>query len=89
MFSQKELICTIEGGNNASSRVYSTSKRSAILIPLECGLELEPQILHCRIPTLSLHSLVENIFKYGIQNQEKLDIQVKGKPSDRGGIRLC
>ncbi len=34
--------------------------------------------MHCRIPTLSLHSLVENIFKYGIQNQEKLDIQVKG-----------
>ena len=77
MFSQKELICTIEE-EITHLREYILLQEVRYPDSLECGLELEPQILHCRIPTLSLHSLVENIFKYGIQNQEKLDIQVKG-----------
>lgn len=77
MFSEKTVICTIE---EEISHLQEYILLQEVRYPkfLVCRLELEPQILPCYIPTLSLHSLVENIFKYGIFEQEELKIWIKG-----------
>ena len=77
MFSKKELECSVE---EEITHLQEYILLQGMRYPdfLDCRVELEPQILQCRIPTLSLHSLVDNIFKYGIQDQEKLIIWIKG-----------
>ena len=77
IFNQKELICTLEQEFN-HLKEYILLQEIRYPDFLECRLELEPQILQCLIPTMSIHSIVENIFKYGIADQNRLEIQIKG-----------
>ena len=45
---------------------------------LTCSLEMVPAIMGTYIPTLSVHSLVENVFKYGISDDGTIYIEISG-----------
>lgn len=50
-----------------------------------CRMEVEPEVLECRIPKLVMQPMIENAVKYGFGKQEKLEVEVKAY---RNGDRL-
>lgn len=77
LFTEKELICTLDQ-EILHLKEYINLQEARYPGALECRLELEAQILECIIPTLSVHTLVENIFKYAMGDQEILKILIRG-----------
>lgn len=77
VFSQKELICSIEE-EFIHIQEYIRLQELRFCDEVECNLNLEPQIMQARIPTMSIMTLVENVFKHGMGEQEILNMIIEG-----------
>lgn len=76
-FSRKEMQCTLDQ-EIEHLKEYILLQQVRYPDALTCSLEMVPAIMGTYIPTLSIHSLVENVFKYGISDDGTIYIEISG-----------
>ncbi|MDO4284694.1 MAG: histidine kinase [Eubacteriales bacterium] len=77
VFSSKEMVCTLSE-EIKHLQEYILIQEMRYPGSIECELEIDPVILSCRIPTMAIHTLVENTFKYGMGGNERLRVTIGG-----------
>lgn len=75
--NEAELVTVEEEIRNVKTYVHLQQLISSRTV--ECVIQIEPDLMKCQIPILSIQTFVENTFKYAVTREEKnIKVTIKG-----------
>ena len=75
--NEAELVTVEEEIRNVKTYVHLQQLISSRIV--QCDIQIEPELMECKIPILSIQTFVENTFKYAVTRKAEANIKVSIK----------
>ena len=88
VFSNKEMQCTL-AQEMEHLQEYIGIQQMRYPERVFCHIEMDPMVMKCKIPTMAIHTCVENTFKHGSGKKGEFSLFIHGEIiPENGNVRI-
>lgn len=85
VFSKKEMHCAL-WQEMEHLQEYIGIQQMRFPDRVFCNIEMDPVVMKCKIPTMAIHTCVENTFKHGSGRKGEFTLSIRGEILPEGGM---